>query len=156
VSAAAKTRVVFDTNAVLSALLFANGRLKHFPNTRAVAKSVQGGFFLGKKPLGGINSLGTNSENAQGWLVGHWEAGNCVPLVSRAAAAELTRVLAYPKFCLSADEQLEILGGYLPFWNADLLVTGDRDLLALVGQTEFLIETPEAYQSGISGSERKS
>jgi putative PIN family toxin of toxin-antitoxin system len=139
---------------------------------------------LGKKPLGGINSLGNNSENAQGWLVGHWEAGNCVPLVSRAAAAELTRVLAYPKFCLSADEQLEILGGYLPFCevveivkpcpvfcrdakdqpfldlaeggNADLLVTGDRDLLALVGQTEFLIETPEAYQSGISGSERKS
>jgi putative PIN family toxin of toxin-antitoxin system len=99
-------------------------------------------------------------------LIGHWEAGNCVPLLSRTTAAELTRVLAYPKFCLSADEQLEILGGYLPFCevveiakpcpvfcrdakdqpfldlaesgNAGLLMTDDRDLLALVGQTEFL------------------
>jgi predicted nucleic acid-binding protein len=30
--------------------------------------------------------------------------------------------------------------------NADLLVSGDQDLLALSGQTEFLIETPEGYR----------
>jgi len=30
--------------------------------------------------------------------------------------------------------------------HADLLVSGDQDLLALSGQTEFLIETPEAYR----------
>jgi putative PIN family toxin of toxin-antitoxin system len=33
--------------------------------------------------------------------------------------------------------------------KADLLVTGDQDLLALAGQTAFLIETPEAYRRRI-------
>ena len=135
-SAAAKARVVFDTNVVLSALLFTSGRLS--------------------------------------WLVGHWQAGDCVPLVSRATAQELTRILAYPKFKLTSDEQLEALGGYLPFCEvveivescrvlcrdvkdqplldlahsakADVLVSGDGDLLALAGQTAFPIETPEAYR----------
>jgi putative PIN family toxin of toxin-antitoxin system len=142
-SSAANARVVFDTNAVLSALLFTHGRLS--------------------------------------WLVGHWQTGNCVPLVSRATAVELTRILAYPKFQLTAGEQLEALAGYLPFCEAveivkscpvlcrdtkdqplldlahsgraNLLVTGDEDLLALAGQTAFLIETPEAYRRRVSGSE---
>ena len=65
-SAAAKARAVFDTNAVLSALLFTYGRLS--------------------------------------WLVGHWQARACVPLISRTTAEELTRILAYPKFRLSAGE----------------------------------------------------
>jgi len=30
--------------------------------------------------------------------------------------------------------------------QANLLVTGDKDLMALPGQTEFLIETPKAYK----------
>jgi putative PIN family toxin of toxin-antitoxin system len=144
-SAAAKARVVFDTNAVLSALLFTSGRLS--------------------------------------WLVGHWQAGNCVPLLSRTTAAELARILAYPKFRLSAIEQLEALSEYIPFCEevevvqfcpvlcrdpkdqplldlaqsgkADLLVTGDKDLLALAGQTEFVIETPEEYRRRIAGGEEK-
>jgi putative PIN family toxin of toxin-antitoxin system len=139
-SAAAKARVVFDTNAVFSALLFTSGRLS--------------------------------------WLVGHWQAGACVPLVSRATAEELTRILAYPKFQLTADEQLEALASYIlyceavdiakscpvqcrdakdqPFLDlaqsgkADLLVTGDQDLLALAGQTAFVIETPEEYRRRVS------
>jgi putative PIN family toxin of toxin-antitoxin system len=143
VSAAARARVVFDTNAVLSALLFTQGRLS--------------------------------------WLVGHWQAGKCVPLVSHATAAELTRILAYPKFQISADEQLEALGGYIPFCeaveivklcpvlcrdpkdqpfldlaesgNADLQVTGDEDLLALAGQTAFVIESSENYRRRISRAE---
>jgi len=142
VSAAAKARVVFDTNVVLSALLF-HGRLS--------------------------------------WLVGHWQAGDCLPLVSRATAEELTRILAYPKFRLTADEQLEALASYIPYCEAveiaesctvlcrdtkdqplldlaesgkaDLLVTGDEDLLALAGQTKFLIETPEDYRRRVSGGE---
>jgi uncharacterized protein len=136
VSASAKATVVFDTNVVLSALLFRRGRLS--------------------------------------WLVDHWQAGECKPLVSRATGAELTRILAYSKFQLTANEQLEALGGYIPFCEAvdvakpcsvicrdprdqafldlaqsgkaDLLVTGDEDLLALAGSTEFVIETPEAYR----------
>jgi putative PIN family toxin of toxin-antitoxin system len=142
VSAAAKARVVFDTNVVLSALLFTHGRLS--------------------------------------WLVGHWEAGDCVPLISRVAAEELTRILAYPKFRLTADEQLEALASYIPYCEAveivkscpvlcrdakdqpfldlahsgkaDVLVTGDEDLLVLTGQTAFIIETPEAYRVRVSGA----
>jgi putative PIN family toxin of toxin-antitoxin system len=141
VSAAAKARVVFDTNVVLSALLFTFGRLS--------------------------------------WLVEHWQSGNCVTLISRAMAAELTRILSYPKFHLSAGEQLEALANYVPFCeavetakscpvlcrdpkdqppldlalsgNADLLVTGDGDLLALAGQTAFVIETPEDYRTRVNG-----
>jgi putative PIN family toxin of toxin-antitoxin system len=146
VIAAAKARVVFDTNVVLSALLFTHGQLS--------------------------------------WLVNYWQAGNCRPLVSRATAAELTRILAYPKFRLTDDEQLEALASYIPYCEAveivqscpvlcrdakdqpvldqaqsgkaDLLVTGDEDLLALAGQTEFIIETPQEYRRRITGANQNS
>lgn len=129
-------RVVFDTTTVVSALLFANRRLA--------------------------------------WMCQHWREGGCVPLISRATAAELTRVLRYPKFELSTDDARELLAVYLPYCEviepeercalvcrdpndqpfldlahsgrADILVSGDQDLLALAGQTTFLIETPEAYR----------
>ena len=140
-----EARVVFDTNVILSALLFTHGQLT--------------------------------------WLVGHWQAGNCVPLISRSTAAELTRILAYPKFRLTAEEQLEALASYVPFCEAigianpypvlcrdpkdqrfldlaengraDLLVTGDDDLLVLGGQTAFVIETPEAYRQRVFAVEGK-
>jgi putative PIN family toxin of toxin-antitoxin system len=139
-SRVSKAIAVFDTNVVLSALLF-HGRLS--------------------------------------WLVGHWQAGDCLLLVSHATAEELTRILAYPKFRLTADEQLEALASYIPYCEAvgianscsvlcrdpkdqpfldlaqsgkaDMLMTGDEDLLALAEQTEFLIETPEEYQRRIAG-----
>lgn len=38
--------------------------LEHFPNLSGVAKCVQDGFFLRKKPLYGINSVYSNSGNA--------------------------------------------------------------------------------------------
>jgi putative PIN family toxin of toxin-antitoxin system len=138
-----KPRVVFDTNTVVSALLFANGRLA--------------------------------------WMRQHWRESGCAPLISRATAAELTRVLAYPKFQLSPDDRLELLSDYLPFCetielvercpavcrdkndqpfldlahsgNADLLVTGDADLLVQAGQTAFLIESPEDYRRRVCGPE---
>jgi putative PIN family toxin of toxin-antitoxin system len=134
-----KRRIVFDTNTVLSALLFANGRLS--------------------------------------WLRQHWRAEGCVSLLSRETAAELTRVLAYPKFRLSLDDRHELLAEYLPHCvvvevtkkcavvcrdtndqpfldlaqsgKADLLISGDRDLLALAGKTSFGIEAPEAYRNRI-------
>jgi uncharacterized protein len=135
-------RVVFDTTTVVSALLFANGRLA--------------------------------------WLRQHWRDGGSTPLISRATAAELTRVLGYPKFQLSQDDRRELLADYLPYrevielteecvsvcrdendqpfldlaqsGKADLLVSGDHDLLALAAQTTFLIETPEAYRRRIFGA----
>lgn len=143
-STASIVRAVFDTNVVLSTLLFTHGQLS--------------------------------------WLVGHWQAGNCVPLVSHATAAELTRILAYPKFRLTAEEQLEALASYIPYCeaveiakscpvlcrdvedqpfldlaqsgNADVLVTGDEDLLALARQTAFVIETPEDYRRRVNGVEQ--
>ena len=129
-------RVVFDTNVVVSALLFPAGRLA--------------------------------------WLRTQWREGDAVPLVSSATVRELTRVLSYSKFRLSEEFRVEALALYLPFCesvdpadkcpvkcrdakdqplldlaqsgNADSLVTGDGDLLALIGLTKFMIETPEAYK----------
>ena len=128
---AAKSRVVLDTNVVLSALVFGGGnagRLRHA-----------------------------------------WQSGSFTPLVSTATAQELVRVLAYPKFRLSAADREELLADYLPYTTtvripdpppklpecrdafdvmflelavvgkAKVLVTGDRDLLALAGQTKFSI-----------------
>ena len=140
---ARNSRVVFDTNTVVSALLFTGGRLA--------------------------------------WLVTHWQEGNCVPLISRMTAAEMARVLGYPKFRLSSEDRLELLGDYLPYCetiepieqcpvvcrdakdqmfldlaqsgHADVLLSGDQDLLALAVQTSFLIETPEAYRRRVPGSE---
>jgi len=106
---------------------------------------------------------------------------SCIQLLSRETAAELTRVLNYPKFRLTADERLDLHGLYLPYCEtietvepyqvlcrdpkdqmfldlarsgrAHALVSGDDDLLALAGQTEFLIETPESYRRRISVGE---
>lgn len=116
-------RAVLDTNVVLSALVFGGG-------ATALVRQA-------------------------------WQAGRLHPLVSTATAQELIRVLAYPKFKLSADEQRELLADYLPYaevvtipeppprvpdcrdpqdlpclhlaaaGKADLLVSGDADLLAL-------------------------
>lgn len=93
-----------------------------------------------------------------------WQQGLFTPLVSRETAAEIVRVLAYPKFRLSLEDRKVLLADYLPYTetvkipdvapsvpacrdpfdvpflmlaevgNADFLVTGDRDLLLLDGQ----------------------
>ena len=90
-----------------------------------------------------------------------WQQGAFIPLVSTATAEELIRVLAYPKFRLSREEQSELLADYLPYaqtvrvlqpppavpscrdaldlpfmelavaGQAKMLVSGDRDLLVL-------------------------
>ncbi|MBI5920767.1 MAG: putative toxin-antitoxin system toxin component, PIN family [Betaproteobacteria bacterium] len=124
--AASPLPVVIDTNLVLSALVFTHGRL-------------------------------TSLRQA-------WQKQRIRPLVSRVTAAELIRVLTYPKFRLSFDEQQELLADYLPYCKtisipeplpptykvpacrnafdvpflqlalvgkAKVLITGDRDLLAL-------------------------
>ena len=113
------------------------------------------------------------------WLRTHWASGASTPLLSAATAAELARVLAYPKFKLSADEQHELLGDYLPHaevvarsrrcpvlcrdpadqpfldlahcGGAAVLVSGDADLLSLAGHTAFAIESPAAYRQRMLG-----
>lgn len=101
-----------------------------------------------------------------------------MPLISRATTAELTRVLGYSKFQLSPGDRRELLAEYLPYCEvieltercesvcrdahdqpfldlahsgrADLLISGDQDLLVLARQTTFLIETPDAYRRRIT------
>lgn len=108
------------------------------------------------------------------WLREHWRGGCCTALICSATAAELTRVLRYPKFGLSTDEAAELLAQYLPLCEivecveqsacicrdardqpfldlaqsgrGEVLVSGDQDLLVLAGQTTFPIETPEEYR----------
>jgi putative PIN family toxin of toxin-antitoxin system len=92
-----------------------------------------------------------------------WQGGRLQPLASRDTVAEIVRVLAYPKFKLTADERQELLADYLPHTTAvaipdpppavpprrdvhdlpflhlaaagraDALITGDADLLARAG-----------------------
>ena len=136
-STQSKPRVVIDTNLVLSALVFAQGRLS--PLRLA------------------------------------WQGTHCQPLVSSITAAELIRVLAYPKFKRSAADQQELLADYLPYCTtvrmpakppatpdcrdpfdlpflqlavvgkAHYLVSGDQDLLSLAGQFVCPIITAEQF-----------
>ena len=92
-----------------------------------------------------------------------WQSGRLVPLAGTATAQELVRVLAYPKFRLTAAAQDELLADLMPWvavvqvpdpppaaprcrdafdlpflhlaiaGRARALVSGDRDLLALAG-----------------------
>jgi putative PIN family toxin of toxin-antitoxin system len=140
-----RQRVVFDTNTVISTLVFMAGHLA--------------------------------------WLRAHWRERRSISLVSRATVEELKRVLGYRKLKLSVDYQLELLSDYLSYCEtievkencpvqcrdamdqpvldlpqsgkADLLVTGDEDLLALAGQKEFVIETPDAYWRRVSHDKEK-
>ena len=137
-------RVVLDTNVVLSALVFGGG--------------------------------------AAGQLRTAWQAGAFMPLVSTATAQELVRVLAYPKFRLSTADREELLADYLPYattvqipdpppnvpacrdpfdlmflelatgGKAKALVTGDRHLLELAGQTKFQILTLDAFLTALPTS----
>ena len=121
-------RVVLDTNVVLSALVFRGG--------------------------------------AAGQVRQAWQRGLVLPLASTATVQELVRVLAYPKFRLSKAEQDELLADYLPYaetvrilqpppsvpdcrdvldlpfmhlavaGKAQVLVSGDRDLLAVAAEFE--------------------
>lgn len=135
-------RVVIDTNLVLSALVFAQGRLS--PLRLA------------------------------------WQSAQCQPLLSSVTAAELIRVLAYPKFKLTTADQQELLADYLPYCTtvrmpvrppatpecrdkfdlpflqlavvgkADYLVTGDQDLLALAGQFVCPIITADQFMKTLN------
>jgi putative PIN family toxin of toxin-antitoxin system len=124
----APVRVVLDTNVVLSALVFGGG--------------------------------------AAGQVRRAWQQGVLLPLASAVTVQELVRVLAYPKFRLSQPDQDELLADYLPYaqavripqpppqvppcrdvldepfmhlamaGKAQVLVSGDRDLLAIAAEFE--------------------
>jgi putative PIN family toxin of toxin-antitoxin system len=135
------TRVVIDTNALVSALLFSHGRCA--------------------------------------WLRQAWQAKRFIPLASQDTVGELLRVLSYPKFNLSRDEQETVLADYLPYvetvkigtapprlphirdaddqmflalailGEADALVTGDADLHAVKPQFPIPIVTPTEFADSL-------
>jgi putative PIN family toxin of toxin-antitoxin system len=129
-TAAARHRAVFDTNVVVTALIF--GSRLH-------------------------------------WVRHAWSSGAVIPIVCHETAAELVRVLAYPKFRLNAVERETILGDHLPFAEvaylpnelptlpipcrdrddavflhlmiasrADFVVSGDHDLAVLAAALPFM------------------
>ena len=105
------------------------------------------------------------------WLREAWQAKRFIALASRDTVSELLRVLAYPKFKLSQDEQETLLAEFLPFVEtvkiettpeglpqirdaddviflvlaavaqADALVSGDGDILAVRDQFHIPILT---------------
>lgn len=118
------------------------------------------------------------------WLRQAWRSETIRPLASRDTAAELIRVLSYPKFRLTPDEREDLLGDYLPWCEtvrvpkrtkvphcrdpfdrpflelalaakADALITGDRDLLALAGVFAVPILAPAAFRDRLPENSEK-
>jgi putative PIN family toxin of toxin-antitoxin system len=111
------------------------------------------------------------------WLRGAWSAGTVVPLVCRETVEELLRVLAYPKFGLTRGEIDDLLGDFLPHaevialspddWpacrdehdrvflalakhaDAEFLITGDADLLAVADAFSVKILTPAGFKDSL-------
>ena len=113
---------------------------------------------------------------AVSWIRASWRTGSIRPLASRDTTAEFFRVLAYPKFGLTAEEREDLIDDYLPccetvvipdhppavpecrdtfdrpflelalVGRADALVTGDADLLALADSFAVPILTPAALR----------
>ena len=110
-----------------------------------------------------------------GWLVGAWRTQVFIPLASKETVLEILRVLAYPKFRLSASEREAVAGAYLPFVEtvqvfgvkcavkcrdlndlkffalaneskADVLVSGDDDIHAATGFTTCPVLRPDGFR----------
>jgi len=109
-----------------------------------------------------------------------WQQQRFVPLISQETAAELLRVLRYPKFRLTAEDQRELAADLLPYctvvqmpgrhpivpycrdhWDlqflrlaavgkAAYLVSGDRDLLTVRGRMTFRILTPNDFLQALT------
>jgi putative PIN family toxin of toxin-antitoxin system len=114
------------------------------------------------------------------WLRRAWRSEAICPLASRDTAAELIRVLSYPKFRLGPEEREDLLGDSLPWCEtvrvpkrirvppcrdpfdrpflelalaaeADALVTGAKNLLGLADVFAVPILTPAMFRNRIGG-----
>ena len=137
-------RLVLDTNVVVSALLFETSSIR--------------------------------------WILSLWQEGDIVPLISHDTRDELIRVLLLDKFGLTLESRAFLLGDYLPWCEtitmpdpppavpecrdpsdapflelaaagqADFLVTGDNDLLAIAPHFPIPIINPAALRQHLVGS----
>lgn len=113
-----------------------------------------------------------------------WMHGTMTPLVCRETVTELVRVLAYPKFRLSTEQQQIVLASLLPFsvnvqlpdaWpdlpqcrdpkdqvflvlahtgQAQALITGDADLLCMRDAFPGLIMSLEEWERSLPSSDQ--
>jgi putative PIN family toxin of toxin-antitoxin system len=92
------------------------------------------------------------SQQKMAWLRHSWQNGQITPLASKDTVTELIRVLAYPKFKLSKDEQDSLLADFLPYAETVVIEQVPDDLplirdqadqkfliLAVVGRAEALV-----------------
>jgi len=114
------------------------------------------------------------------WLRHTWQRQRLQPLVCKETVSELLRVLAYPRFKLTAAEQEDLLADFLPYtevvelpnpWpalptcrdetdqvflvlahvdKADALVTGDEDILAMRETFPGLIQTADEFNDKLN------
>lgn len=115
------------------------------------------------------------NQSTFSWLRQSWQTEVIRPLVCRETTEELLRVLSYPKFKLTKEDQEELLGDYLPWCEtvtvspnaevpdcrdpfdrpflllarsakADGLITGDKDLLVLADVFDIPILPPSIFK----------
>ena len=107
-------------------------------------------------------------------------SGVILPVVCKQTVTELLRTLAYPKFKLSGDEQEEMLADFLPYaetvvlnqipshlpmcrdendqifivlasvCGADMLISGDKDLLALRSELSFQLLSADEFKDRLA------
>ena len=136
-------RIVFDTNVVLSALLFPRGRLAwlraHWREGEAVP----------------LVSKATVRELMRVLNYSKFRLSEQYRMEALALYLPYCESLIPEDKCpvLCRDAKDQPLLDLAHCAKADALVTGDEDLLVLAGQTVFAIETPEAYRRRITGAE---
>jgi len=133
------TRVVFDTNTVISALLFRGALswlVEHWHSrasiplvSRATANEL---LCVLAYPKFGLSDAKIEAI-----------AARYVPFAER-VEVEDESTFALPK-CRDPKDRMFL--ALAEAGRADVLVTGDDDLLALQGQTRFLVETPAQYRA---------
>jgi putative PIN family toxin of toxin-antitoxin system len=132
-------RVVFDTNTVLSALLFDSGRLawlrqhwRHGTHTPLACRET----VLELTRVLAYPKFRLTPQDREELLTDYLPFCELIRLTRRC-----------PAKCRDSKDQ--------PFLdlaqsgNIMSLITGDRDLLALAGKTSFSIETPESYRQRV-------
>lgn len=121
-----------------------------------------------------------SAEGSLSWLRASWRSEAIIPLASRDTTNELLRVLSYPKCELTGDDIEHLPADYLPWCEpvtvsetpgvpecrdpfdqpfpdlalsgeADALVTGDRDLLALAPEFSIPMVTAREMRARMAG-----
>jgi len=116
------------------------------------------------------------------WMREAWKSGRIVPLLCSETATELIRVLAYPKFRLSSDEQTALIHDIVPYCDtvsriavydlgpcrdsqdqiflrlaktgsAIFLVSGDNALLSYTGPVPLRIVRPADLMDALAKDE---